>query len=47
MKVNVRNTSRKRERRGFRYRMKTRDGRKIINGRRRRKRLMPGHKKRR
>jgi ribosomal protein L34 len=46
MKVNVRNTSRKRQRRGFRYRMKSRHGRKMINNRRRIGRALPGYKKR-
>ncbi len=45
MKVNVRKTSRKRQRRGFRYRMKTRHGRKMINKRRRMGRALPGYKK--
>jgi len=45
MKVNIRKTARKRQRRGFRFRMKTRHGRKMINARRRRGRKLPGHKK--
>ena len=45
MKVNVRNTNLKRDKRGFRYRMKTKSGRKIVNARRRVGRKMPGHKK--
>ncbi len=45
MHVRIRKTSLKREKRGFRYRMKTRSGRKIINRRRRRGRKLPGFKK--
>jgi ribosomal protein L34 len=45
MKTNIRNTSVKREKRGFRYRMKTRDGQKIVNARRRLKRKQVGFKK--
>jgi ribosomal protein L34 len=47
MKINIRKTTRKRDKRGFRYRMKTRHGRKIINRRRRIGAKMPGTKKRR
>jgi ribosomal protein L34 len=47
MHTNVRKTSIKRTKRGFRYRMKTRSGRNIINRRRRIGRKLPGHKKRR
>ena len=47
MKVNVRKTARKIARRGFRFRMKTKAGRKMINARRRIGRKLPGHKKRR
>jgi ribosomal protein L34 len=35
MRLHVRNTRRKQRRVGFRARMKTRDGRKIVNARRR------------
>jgi len=35
MKTNVRNSNVKKKRIGFRARMKTRDGRKIVNARRR------------
>lgn len=45
MHTNIRNTSTKRTKRGFRYRMKTRGGRAIIRRRRRIGRKMPGHKK--
>ena len=45
MHVKIRKTSIKRTKRGFRYRMKTRAGRKLINGRRRIGRKLPGHKK--
>jgi ribosomal protein L34 len=45
MHVNRRKTSIKRTKRGFRYRMKTRGGRKIIKNRRRMGRKLPGHKK--
>ena len=45
MHVNIRKSTVKREKRGFRYRMKTRGGRRIVNSRRRLKRKMPGHKK--
>ena len=47
MKLNIRRSTIKRNKRGFRYRMKTKSGRNIINGRRRIGRKMPGHKKRR
>ncbi len=45
MRLNVRKSNVKRDKRGFRYRMKTRHGRKIINRRRRIGRKLPGHKK--
>ncbi len=45
MKVRVRTTARKRNRRGFRYRSKTRHGRKLIRNRRRMGRALPGAKK--
>lgn len=45
MKIRIRTTSRKRQRRGFRYRMKTKAGRKMINQRRRIGRALPGSKK--
>ncbi len=45
MKVKIRTTSRKRERRGFLYRMKSKAGRKMINARRRIGRALPGSKK--
>lgn len=45
MHVRIRKTNIKRDKRGFRYRMKTRAGRNIIRDRRRRGRKMPGHKK--
>jgi len=45
MHTRIRKTAIKRLKRGFRYRMKTRHGRKIINGRRRIGRKLPGHKK--
>lgn len=45
MHTRIRKTSVKREKRGFRYRMKTKSGRKIINRRRRRGRKLPGYKK--
>ncbi len=45
MHTNIRKTSLKREKRGFRYRMKTRGGRAIIRRRRRLGRKMPGYKK--
>jgi large subunit ribosomal protein L34 len=45
MHTNIRNTSVKREKRGFRYRMKTRGGRAIVKRRRRIGRKMPGYKK--
>ena len=47
MKVRIRKSNVKRDKRGFRYRMKTRAGRKSINQRRRIGRKLPGHKKRR
>ena len=47
MHTNVRKTSIKRTKRGFRYRMKTRGGRNIIKRRRRIGRKLPGHKKQR
>ena len=45
MHVRIRKSNVKRDKRGFRYRMKTRAGRKIIRDRRRIGRKMPGHKK--
>ncbi|MCH2583593.1 MAG: 50S ribosomal protein L34 [Planctomycetes bacterium] len=45
MKVRIRTSSRKRQRRGFRYRMKSKAGRKMINARRRIGRALPGSKK--
>jgi len=45
MHVNIRKSSIKREKRGFRYRMKTRGGRQVIKRRRRIGRKLPGHKK--
>ena len=47
MHTNIRKTTIKRTKRGFRYRMKTRGGRAIIRRRRALGRKMPGHKKRR
>ncbi len=41
----IRKSTIKREKRGFRYRMKTRGGRTIVRNRRRIGRKMPGHKK--
>ena len=46
MRTKIRRTALKRNKRGFRYRMKTRHGRKLINRRRRIGRKLPGHKKR-
>jgi large subunit ribosomal protein L34 len=45
MHTNIRKSNIKREKRGFRYRMKTRSGRNIIKRRRRVGRKLPGHKK--
>jgi len=45
MHVRIRKSNVKRDKRGFRYRMKTKAGRKMINQRRRRGRKLPGHKK--
>lgn len=45
MHIKIRKTNLKRQKRGFRYRMKTRAGRKLINRRRRIGRKLPGHKK--
>jgi large subunit ribosomal protein L34 len=42
MHTNIRKTNIKREKRGFRYRMKTRGGRNIIKRRRRIGRKLPG-----
>ncbi len=47
MHVRIRKSNVKRDKRGFRYRMKTKSGRKMINRRRRIGRKLPGHKKRR
>jgi ribosomal protein L34 len=41
MRLHVRNTRRKQRRVGFRARMKTRDGRKIVNARRRMRGTFP------
>lgn len=45
MRIRIRKSNVKRDKRGFRYRMKTRAGRKMINRRRRIGRKLPGHKK--
>ncbi len=45
MHTNIRKSTVKREKRGFRYRMKTRGGRAIVKRRRKLGRKMPGHKK--
>ncbi len=45
MRVRIRKSNVKRDKRGFRHRMKTRAGRKMINKRRRIGRKLPGHKK--
>ncbi|MBI4582632.1 MAG: 50S ribosomal protein L34 [Planctomycetes bacterium] len=45
MKTNVRKSNIKREKRGFRYRMKTRGGRQVIKRRRALGRKLPGFKK--
>ena len=45
MHTNIRKSSIKKTKRGFRYRMKTRGGRNIIKRRRRIGRKLPGHKK--
>ncbi len=45
MRLRIRKSNVKRDKRGFRYRMKTRGGRKIISRRRRIGRKMPGYKK--
>ena len=45
MHTNIRKSNIKREKRGFRYRMKTRGGRAIIKRRRRIGRKLPGNKK--
>ena len=45
MHVRIRKTGIKRQKRGFRYRMKTPGGRNIIRRRRRIGRKLPGHKK--
>ena len=46
MHTNILKSTIKREKRGFRYRMKTRGGRRIIRRRRAAGSKMPGHKKR-
>jgi len=45
MKIRIRKSNVKRDKRGFRYRMKTTGGRRIIKRRRRMGRKLPGHKK--
>jgi len=45
MQLRIRKSNVKRDKRGFRYRMKTRHGRKLINRRRRIGRKLPGYKK--
>ena len=45
MHKRIRKSNVKRDKRGFRYRMKTRAGRKIVRNRRRIGRKMPGYKK--
>jgi large subunit ribosomal protein L34 len=45
MHTNIRKSNVKRDKRGFRYRMKTRGGRAIIKRRRRIGRKLPGFKK--
>ncbi len=45
MHVRIRKSNVKRDKRGFRYRMKTRAGRKLIRDRRRIGRKLPGYKK--
>ena len=45
MHVRIRKSNVKRDKRGFRFRMKTKAGRKMINRRRREGRKLPGHKK--
>ncbi len=45
MHKRIRKSNVKRDKRGFRYRMKTPAGRKLIRNRRRIGRKMPGHKK--
>jgi ribosomal protein L34 len=45
MKLRIRKSNVKRDKRGFRYRMKTNGGKKIIKNRRRIGRKMPGWKK--
>ncbi|MBN1444365.1 MAG: 50S ribosomal protein L34 [Planctomycetes bacterium] len=45
MHTRIRKSNVKRDKRGFRYRMKTRGGRRIISGRRRIGRKLPGFKK--
>ena len=45
MHVRIRKSNVKRDKRGFRHRMKTRNGRKMINKRRRMGRKLPGYKK--
>ncbi len=45
MKTNIRKSNVKKDKRGFRYRMKTRGGRKVIKRRRALGRKLPGFKK--
>jgi large subunit ribosomal protein L34 len=45
MHTNIRKSNVKRDKRGFRYRMKTRGGRAVVNRRRKLGRKMPGFKK--
>jgi ribosomal protein L34 len=45
MHTNIRKSTVKRDKRGFRYRMKTKGGRRVIKRCRQAGRKMPGHKK--